>query len=84
MLYNYCMPTIFRIDGFRFHFYSSDRPEPIHVHVEKGIATAKIWMNPIRLQDCHGFSNAEINRIIKHVELNSELIVRSWNEFFND
>ena len=78
------MPTVFRIDGFRFFFYSSDKPEPIHIHVEKGSAEAKVWLTPIRLQYSHGFSNAEINTILKHVKNNSEMIREAWNEFFND
>ena len=28
------MPTVLRIDGYRFFFYSSDRPEPVHIHIE--------------------------------------------------
>ncbi|RKX70298.1 MAG: DUF4160 domain-containing protein [Spirochaetes bacterium] len=78
------MPTVFQIDGYRFFFYSSDIAEPIHIHVEKGGATAKFWISPLRLQKSRGFSNPEINRIIKHVEKNHNLIVRCWNEFFND
>jgi Domain of unknown function (DUF4160) len=30
------MPTLLRIEGFRFFFYSSEGQEPPHVHVEKG------------------------------------------------
>lgn len=73
-----------RADGFRFFFDSSDRPEPVHVHVERGAAIAKVWMEPVRLQNSRGFSSTEIGEIIKHIESNKELIVESWNEFFND
>jgi hypothetical protein len=78
------MPTILRIDGYRFFFYSSDRAEPVHIHVEKGGASAKFWLSPTRLQNSRGFLNNEINTIIGYIETNQELIVRSWNEFFND
>jgi hypothetical protein len=30
------MPTIFRLDGYRFYFYSHEPNEPPHVHVDKG------------------------------------------------
>ncbi len=40
------MPTILRINGFRFFFYSNENDEPAHVHVEKGDAEGKIWLEP--------------------------------------
>jgi hypothetical protein len=40
------LPTILIINGFRFFFYSSDRYEPAHVHVEKGEGIGKIWLEP--------------------------------------
>lgn len=78
------MPTVLRIDGFRFFFYSSDRTEPVHVHIEKGAATAKVWLKPVRLEHSIGFSNTEIRKIMNIAEEHEELIVRSWNEFFFD
>lgn len=78
------MPTVLRIDGYRFFFYSSDRPEPIHIHIEKEGANAKVWISPIRLQYSHGFSSSQINKILKHVEQHTNEIVEAWNEFFND
>lgn len=35
------MPTILRVGGFRFYFYSHEPNEPAHVHIDKGNATAK-------------------------------------------
>jgi len=78
------MPTVLNIDGFRFFFYSSDWKEPIHIHVEKDNNTAKIWLNPKRLQRSHGFSRKEINRILNIIEENYEIIERCWNEFFKN
>jgi Domain of unknown function (DUF4160) len=55
------MPTILRINGYRFFFYSNENDEPAHVHVEKGrrwqlhisgalIAASKTtsWILPLR------------------------------------
>ena len=78
------MPTVLRVDGFRFFFYSGDRSEPVHVHVEKGKAVAKIWVEPVRLERSRGFSSHEVNTILGHVEANMSRIVEQWNEFFND
>ena len=77
------MSTIFRYEGLRFFFYSSDRAERPHVHVERDNDTAKIWLNPVRLQESHGFPRTEMNKILKLVEENRTLMLRSWNEYFH-
>ena len=77
------MPTVLRIEGFRFFFYSSDKPEPPHVHVEKEDNAAKIWLDPIRLQDSHGLSRTDIGKILKIIEVNQKLLLRSWREYFH-
>jgi hypothetical protein len=78
------MPTVLRVGGFRFFFYSSDRNEPPHIHVEKDNNTAKFWLTPIRLQDSHGFSRKELNKILSIIEENIELILGRWNEYFDN
>ena len=79
-----CMPTVLRSDGYRFFFYSSDRAEPMHVHVEQAGHTAKIWLRPIRLVSSHGFSRSELNKVVNVVTSNQALPLESWNEFFSD
>lgn len=37
------MPTVLRILGFRFFFYSLENGEPPHVHVAHGDKVAKYW-----------------------------------------
>lgn len=76
------MPTVLRTERFRFFFYSSDRAEPAHVHVEKEEKTAKVWLDPVRLQISHGYSSSEVNRIVKIVIDNKDELRRSWNEYF--
>ncbi len=41
------MPTVLLINGFRFFFYSNENNEPVHVHVTKGNADGKIWLEPV-------------------------------------
>ncbi|MGR1650677.1 DUF4160 domain-containing protein [Salmonella enterica] len=41
------MPTVLRIGAYRFYFYSHEPNEPAHVHIDKGNATAKIWLHDI-------------------------------------
>lgn len=78
------MPTLL-IDGpYRFFFYSGDRTEPPHVHIERDKSEAKFWLSPVRLQGNQGFSRAEINRIQRLVEQHQEQLLRGWNEFFGN
>ena len=59
------MPTVFRSGPYRFFFYSGDRDEPIHVHVERDDMIAKYWLDPIRLQYSGGFDRIELRRFRK-------------------
>jgi len=76
------MPSVFRSGPYRFFFYSGDRDEPPHVHVERDDDEAKFWMKPVRLERSRGFSRLELKRIEKLVESNAEAISRSWDEYF--
>jgi hypothetical protein len=76
------MPTILQRGPYRFFFYAGDRDEPPHVHVERDDKTAKFWLDPVRIRASGGFARHEINRIQKLVEVNSENLLRSWDEYF--
>jgi hypothetical protein len=76
------MPTVLREGPYRFFFYSGDRNEPVHVHVERDDSTAKFWLEPIRLASSGGFSRSELNQIYNLLEEHHTLLVRTWNDFF--
>ncbi|HXU44057.1 MAG TPA: DUF4160 domain-containing protein [Thermoanaerobaculia bacterium] len=76
------MPTIFRSGPYRFFFYSGDRNEPPHVHVESAEGKAKFWLSPVRLQISEGFGRVELYRLQRLAEDHKEAFSRSWNEFF--
>ena len=76
------MPTLLRIEGFRFSFFSGDGVEPPHVHASKGAAAAKIWLQPIRIAYAHGFNPAELRRIRELVFQHAAFFLESWNEYF--
>jgi hypothetical protein len=78
------MPTVLISGPYRFFFYSGDRDEPPHIHVERERNKAKFWLDPVRLQYSRGFSQSEINQIQRLVEENRERFLRRWNEFFSD
>ncbi len=56
------MPNVLRANGYRFFFYSNegDPREPAHIHVMKGGAEMKIWLEPqISVAESHGFNASE-------------------------
>jgi hypothetical protein len=78
------MPTIWETGPYRFFFYSGDRDEPPHVHVERERNKAKFWLDPVRLQISGRFNRNELNRIQRLIEENQERLLRSWHEHFSD
>lgn len=77
------MPTVLRSGPYRFFFFSGDRDEPAHVHVERDEKLAKFWLQPVRLQESGGFSPAELRKVQRLVTENVELLVGAWNDFFS-
>ena len=77
-------PTILREGPYRLFFYSGDRYEQPHVHIERDDKTAKIWLNPVRLESNLGFRPSEIREIIQVVERNREILLEYWHEYFSD
>lgn len=78
------MPTVFREGPYRFFFYSGDRDEPPHVHVERNDCEAKFWLDPVRLERSRGFSGKDLNRIQEIIQDNQATLMGSWNEFFGN
>jgi len=76
------MPTILRVKGYRFFFFSREPMEPPHIHVEASDKYAKYWLNPVSLASSFGFKAHELNRIGRIVEENSQLFRRKWHEYF--
>ena len=77
------MPTVLRVGRYRFFFYSSDRTEPIHVHIEADENIAKVWLDPIRLENSGGFSRSDINRILFIVKEHQIELMEAWNVYFS-
>lgn len=76
------MPIVFKIKGIRFFFYSNEH-EPIHVHVEKDGAIAKIEIVPVvRVVSSKGFSKHTLKNLEKIVEESKKLIIASWEGHF--
>jgi hypothetical protein len=77
------MPTILRVYGYRFHFYAYDCREPRHVHVEKGEAEAKFWLDPVTLASNHGFTTRQLQEIERLIREHYAALVKGWDDFCN-
>ncbi|MEX2591880.1 MAG: DUF4160 domain-containing protein [Anditalea sp.] len=78
------MPTVLIESGFRFFFYSSEGNEPVHIHVTKGDAEGKIWLEPhFQPAYMHGFTPAEGKKVITVAEKNKMYFKKRWHEHFN-
>jgi hypothetical protein len=76
------VPTILRIDGYRFFFFSNEGFEPPHAHVESAERYAKFWLRPVRLAHSKGFSASELNSLSSLVQANESFFLEKWNEYF--
>jgi hypothetical protein len=65
-----------------FFFVSLDRGEPFHVHVRRENMVAKLWLDPVALQEAGGFQRWELNAIAKLVQEHREILLERWYEFF--
>ena len=76
------MPTVLQEGPYRFFFYSADYGEPPHIHIEREACQAKFWLDPVRQCKSGGFGASEVRKIERLVEKNVEVLLRSWDEFF--
>ena len=75
-------PTVLQSGPYRFFFFSSDRNEPIHVHVKREAKLAKFWLAPIRVAYNYGFSPKELKRIAGLVREHEAALSKAWHEYF--
>ena len=77
------MPTVLRIRGFRFFFFSLEGNEPPHIHVEQAERFTKFWLDPISLVKSRGFRSGELSEIQRIVEENQGFLMEKWNDYFS-
>jgi hypothetical protein len=78
------MPTVLRVRGYRFFFFSLEGNEPPHIHIEQAERFAKFWLNPVTLAKSRGFRSGELTELQEIVEENQELFLENWNEHFSN
>lgn len=76
------MPTILRLLGFRFFFYSNEGNEPPHIHVEKGEGQGKYWLSPVEEAYMKNFNTADKRKVKKIVKDHQEQFKTAWYEYF--
>lgn len=81
------MPTILFIYGWRLFFYSNEENEPIHIHAEKGDMECKFWILTeeveIKEEFAYNLTPSAKKEIKKIIYQNFDLIIDSWNKYFN-
>ena len=77
------MPTVLRLGAYRFYFFSHEPNEPPHIHVDRGEATIKVWLETIEVARSRGFRAHEINGILAMVEEHRDRLLEAWHEYFN-
>lgn len=77
------MPTILVEGSYSFIFFSSDRGEPPHIHVERDKQIAKFWLAPVTLAKNRGFASHELNEITRLVIKYEKTLLEAWHEYFD-
>ena len=75
------MPTVLRVLGFRFHFYSDEGSEPPHIHVDAGDCECKFWLTPVGLARNRGMSAVEIRKVERLVFEHQALLLEKNDDF---
>lgn len=78
------MPTILRIGAYRFFFYSGDKDEPPHVHVQKDDNIAKFWLEPVRIHHSGGFNRRDMVKIHAMVLEHRIEFLEAWYDYFEN
>ena len=76
------MPTVLQVGPYSFVFFSSDRGEPVHIHVKRDRSIAKFWLDPVAQEKNRGFEEHELRVITRHIAENRQLLIEAWHDYF--
>ena len=77
------MPTVMKLGPYRFHFYSDEGSEPVHIHIETPDGECKFWLDPIRLAGNKGVSPEVIRKIERMVFEYCIFLEEQFHEHFS-
>ena len=81
------VPVVHRFGPYAFYFHSNENQavgEAPHIHVRSGDGRASFWLQPVRARRVWGYTPREVDRIRRIVVANRELLLRRWDEFFDE
>lgn len=78
------MPVVLRIGPYVFFFFSEESNEPRHIHIKRDKDIAKFWLEPVEVAYNGRYAVHELNRLRQYVIENRELLIRSWNDYFDE
>jgi len=76
------VPTVLRVEGYRFFFFSNEGIEPPHIHVERGEGHAKFWLEPVTMAVAKDLKNSELRRARLLVIQHRFDFLEKWREYF--
>lgn len=76
------MPTVLRVRGYRFFFFSNEGRESPHIHLESAGNYAKFWLRPVELVRSVGYNPAELTRLRRLVEAHQRFLLERWHDYF--
>lgn len=77
------MPSVLTIGPYTFLFFSSDGPEPPHIHVRRDRAVAKFWLEPIALAKNRGLRQHELREVERLIQEHRTFLIRAWHDYFD-
>lgn len=75
------MPTVLRIQAYRFHFYSDEGDEPPHIHIETPDGECKFWLEPVRLARNKGVPAVTVRKLERLVFEHHNFLISKYYEF---
>ena len=73
----------FWVDGFRLFFYSNERGEPAHIHVEQAERYAKFWLADVTLAESRGLRSGELSALRRLVFAHRIQLQEAWDGHFS-
>jgi hypothetical protein len=75
-------PTVLRVRGYRFYFFSREEPRP-HVHVQHADGEAKFWLEPrVELAGDYGLGARRVRTALKIIQEHQRGIRAAWDRHF--